>query len=211
MASDGAGGVILVWYDYRTGTSDLYAQRISSSGQRLWSNDHRISKSILPTTREAMRVDGYGGEFWVTWNENRDYPGHYDVYLQKLDANGQPLWSQDVKVGQALGQDQYQPVVTVDPSGDSVVAWVDRRNVSSDLFAQRFSPSGQPTWAQDVAAVHTSKFYAESGDAVSKKINATNQLILRATLQPKFNSYDGSVNFYLSNNGGTNWQQVKAR
>jgi len=36
IISDGAGGAIIAWEDHRSGTSDIYAQHIDSSGAVLW-------------------------------------------------------------------------------------------------------------------------------------------------------------------------------
>ena len=41
LTSDGAGGVFMVWRDYRKGTnkSDIYAQRLDSLGYPQWQKD----------------------------------------------------------------------------------------------------------------------------------------------------------------------------
>ena len=36
IASDGAGGAIIVWTDVRSSSSDIYAQRVSADGTMLW-------------------------------------------------------------------------------------------------------------------------------------------------------------------------------
>src|SRR5208283_823681 len=37
VISDGSGGAVVGWYDYRSGTElDLYAQRVNSAGSTLW-------------------------------------------------------------------------------------------------------------------------------------------------------------------------------
>ena len=37
ITSDGAGGAIVTWHDYRNGTDDdIYAQRVSPAGAALW-------------------------------------------------------------------------------------------------------------------------------------------------------------------------------
>ena len=36
IASDGAGGAIVTWMDYRSDTSGIYAQRISADGTPQW-------------------------------------------------------------------------------------------------------------------------------------------------------------------------------
>src|SRR6185436_2902719 len=39
IVSDGAGGAIITWYDFRSGAYDIYAQRVSSSGVVQWTAD----------------------------------------------------------------------------------------------------------------------------------------------------------------------------
>ena len=36
IISDGAGGAIVTWYDYRSGNYDIYAQRILATGTVQW-------------------------------------------------------------------------------------------------------------------------------------------------------------------------------
>ena len=35
-APDGLGGMLLAWTDFRNGNSDIYAQRLNSTGAGLW-------------------------------------------------------------------------------------------------------------------------------------------------------------------------------
>src|SRR5690242_11957846 len=37
--SDGAGGVIVTWTDLRSGTNDIYAQRLNAAGVPLWTSN----------------------------------------------------------------------------------------------------------------------------------------------------------------------------
>jgi hypothetical protein len=36
LCSDGSGGAIIVWYDYRADDLDLYAQLVDSTGDVMW-------------------------------------------------------------------------------------------------------------------------------------------------------------------------------
>ena len=88
IASDGAGGAIVTWHDYRSGgTSDIYAQRIAAAGSVQWA----VSGAALCTATGTQQYptivsDGAGGAI-VTWYDNRS--GNYDIYAQRVQANGQ--------------------------------------------------------------------------------------------------------------------------
>ncbi len=41
--------------------------------------------------------------------------------------------------------DHYSPAVASNPSGSFVITWLDMRNCSWDVYAQRYAPSGEPT------------------------------------------------------------------
>ena len=39
IVSDGSGGAIITWQDYRGGNYDIYAQRVNASGAVQWTAD----------------------------------------------------------------------------------------------------------------------------------------------------------------------------
>lgn len=89
------------------------------------------------------------GETVVVWADTRDLD--YDIYIQKLDANGQPVWSLGgVKVCGA-SYDQQFPAVVSDGSGGAIVIWQDGRlgDDGLDLYAQRVTPTGTMAWQAD--------------------------------------------------------------
>jgi hypothetical protein len=88
--SDDAGGVIVTWEDYRSGTSDIYAQRINSAGTRLWTDGGAIVCNYSSyQDRPAIVSDGAGRSI-IVWSDYRD--GHYDIYAQKIDLTGSRQW-----------------------------------------------------------------------------------------------------------------------
>ena len=65
--ADGAGGAIAVWEDRRGGPSAIYAQRVSRSGERVWSaNGIPIGADSTSHTQPRIAGDGLGGA-WVGW------------------------------------------------------------------------------------------------------------------------------------------------
>ncbi len=84
MISDGLGGAILTWQDYRSnnGFADIYAQRINSSGAMLWTaNGVNICNQAAAQRGPKLVSDGSGGAF-ITWFDNR--AGNYDIYTQRI-------------------------------------------------------------------------------------------------------------------------------
>jgi hypothetical protein len=147
---DGAGGAIVVWQDYRNGNTDIYAQRISATGEQLWGD---FGKAVC--TAEASQLapeittDGQGGAI-ITWFDYRGGTGE-DIFAQRLDSQGQALWEKDgVSVCAAPGT-QWYPKVVKDGAGGAIIAWTDGRASSSDnnIYAQRLDATGKTRWAKD--------------------------------------------------------------
>ncbi|OGQ57841.1 MAG: hypothetical protein A3G39_03740 [Deltaproteobacteria bacterium RIFCSPLOWO2_12_FULL_43_16] len=92
IVSDGSGGAIVTWYDYRSGTySDIYAQRIDANGNVLWTtNGMAISTAANNQYYPQIVSDGSGGAI-ITWEDYRS--GNWDIYGQRIDANGNVLWT----------------------------------------------------------------------------------------------------------------------
>jgi len=89
IISDGTGGAIVTWYDYRGGLWDIYAQRLNAAGSIQWQEDG----VPLCTTMEAQMQpqivsDGAGGAI-VVWYDYRN-GSQTDIYGLRVDANGFP-------------------------------------------------------------------------------------------------------------------------
>jgi len=65
ITSDGAGGAVIVWRDWRSGRWDIYAQRINSSGIPLWTGDGLGVRNASPFDAygppDVAGVGGWGG------------------------------------------------------------------------------------------------------------------------------------------------------
>jgi hypothetical protein len=147
MASDGAGGAVVTWYDLRNGSEyDLYAQRVSPAGNVQWMADG-VPVCTAPGDQayQQMVSDGVG-EVIVTWTDARSGPAPdgYDVYAQRLDANGAAQWLPNGVALCSQAGDQGSSTITTDGAGGAIVAWEDRRNVDKDIYAQRVGSDGRP-------------------------------------------------------------------
>ncbi len=141
LASDGAGGAIVIWDDFRSGTnSDIYAQRISAAGAVQWTaNGVALCTDISEQEDATLVSDGAGGVI-VTWDDNRGV--NWDIYAQRISAAGAVQWTADGEVlCTALG-DQWYPTVVPDGAAGAIVAWQDQRSGNWDIHAQRIWADG---------------------------------------------------------------------
>lgn len=153
LCSDGAGGAIIAWDGSREifgieRGPDAFAQRVSSSGQKLWPENKRIVSvgDALRPKQSNVKVlaDGAGGAFFV-W-----ISGNVALDSQRLNANGESQW--DISgVTFAYGQDlKLTSLVTDGADGFIVLSLV--HNVGSDnspIRAHRVIGDGSLQWSSE--------------------------------------------------------------
>ena len=89
IVSDGSGGAIITWQDYRNGTDyDIYAQRVFSNGTAQWAaNGIAISKAAENQEYVTLVSDATGGAI-ITWSDERNGSTNTDIYVQRVNADG---------------------------------------------------------------------------------------------------------------------------
>ncbi len=206
---DDEGNSVVVWVDRQEGS--IMAQRISPAGQPLWSDDITLNATpggFAPLPDLAVLPNGNAIVVWQQLFEKR-----YSIAAQSLDGAGKALWdgsltnSKEVIV--SLQTDGAQrPRITTDAQGNAVVLWQDRRFNNWDVVAQLLSPGGELTWHRDSALVPQENFYFAEGSAQSTSIDQTPMDIADAQLSAIYQANGGALQFWLSNNGGTQWDAV---
>ena len=87
VVSDGNGGAIITWTDFRSSVNgDLYAQRLSSAGVPQWTLDGAAFCTQPGSQYFPNAVtDGAGGAL-VTWQDQRT--PDFDIYAHRLAVTG---------------------------------------------------------------------------------------------------------------------------
>jgi phosphosulfolactate phosphohydrolase-like enzyme len=146
ICSDGGGGAIITWHDYRSGSNnDIYAQRINSNGVVEWTaNGVKISTASSAQIYPQICSDGGGGAI-ITWYDYRS-GSSYDIYAQRVDSNGIVQWTPNgVKICTESGQ-QTDPQICSDGGGGAIITWADCRDADTDIYAQRINSNGIVQW-----------------------------------------------------------------
>lgn len=119
--SDGRGGAIITWQDRRNGNNyDIYAQQIDSSGRLKWESNG-ISICSIKGEQETPQLasDGKGGAI-ITWQDRRN-GDNYDIYAQRIDANGTIQWTTGGMQVCAAAYDQRRPQLLSDNKGAVII------------------------------------------------------------------------------------------
>lgn len=148
IASDGSGGAIIAWADNVGGNTDIMAQHISFLGERKWNGPYavRVCNAAGSQDYPVAAVDGSGGVI-IAWQDGRNGSSNLDIYSQRVNAAGIPLWTANgLPVAAEIGN-QSAPVIDAIGGGGAVMIWTDQRNPSNQtIFAQRLAPTGAPLW-----------------------------------------------------------------
>ena len=161
IISDGAGGAIVTWQDYRNGASnpDIYAQHVLPTGvvDGAWPSDGRVL-CLAAGIQDSPDIvtDGAGGAI-VTWRDDRGGMGS-NIYAQHVLSDGalDAAWPPDGLALCLAGGVQDSPMIETDASGGAIVTWRDHRSgMGSDIYAQHVLSSGavDGAWTTDGLAL----------------------------------------------------------
>jgi len=141
------GGIIALWTDSRNGTSDIYTQRLNSSGESAWMpGGMALSREAGDQERPVAIPDSSSGAI-VCWEDSRN--GEWDIYIQKVTYRGLYAWGWNGLGLCTYSGIQISPVIVNDGSDGAIVSWIDRRDGESDIYAQRVGSDGLFYWDDD--------------------------------------------------------------
>jgi len=144
IATDGAGGAVIIWQDFRTNYADLCAQRINKNGELLWAKDGVLVCGTSGAQSAPVVVDDGVGGVIVVWQDFRRT--YADIYAQRVDGSGKTAWERSgIALCNAPGHESF-PVITGNGAEGAIVAWVDTRNGNNDVFAQQVDGNGTVQW-----------------------------------------------------------------
>ncbi len=151
-ASDGAGGLFVVWTNVVESQFRVAAQRVSPGGARLWRDDGVracLAQSVQGSPAVVAAGDGGAFVFWVDYRHDDGTYTALDVYGQRLTADGRRAWGPGgIPLCGADGS-QRNIVAASDGAGGAYVAWVDTRDTFDDIYAQRVDVDGSLLWGDD--------------------------------------------------------------
>jgi len=145
MTDDRSGGAIVAWED----TRGIYAQRVGGSGTVQWMTNGVALSAGASKAMPEITLDGQSGAI-VSWADPRSGPAQYNVYAQRIGADGLVKWATNgvavCAVADTAAATDIHPYIATDMTGGgAIVTWHDSRagGGGSKVYAQRVS-NGAP-------------------------------------------------------------------
>lgn len=175
VVSDGNGGVIISWRDYRYTESvfggEIFAQRLDSSAIPQWDeNGNQINAGALNKGHFRPLIIGTQDHNAIlVWERNNLFLYDYDIYAQKLDGDGSKMWqANDVVVNNTAGTKSFHKVISDDADGALVVwTYLPGTPSTTDIFAQRIDLNGNLLWGNNGIPVCKEKESQSNPDIAS--------------------------------------------
>lgn len=161
---DGAGGWIVAWRDFRSGsgsTQDVYAQRIDGSGNALWAVDGVLVSTVAYSRLDPKVVSDLAGGAYVVWPDARTDPSFHELFGQRMGPGGARLWN-PVGIPMAtqppVPAGQFDPWLVLSDGGcGGRIGWAEPTVPFGipNIRMVRFDAAGQTPWGTRGVAVST--------------------------------------------------------
>ncbi|MFW9865193.1 MAG: hypothetical protein ACFFEN_03770 [Candidatus Thorarchaeota archaeon] len=165
ICSDGFGGVIITWKDWRDEINpNIYAQRVDPNGNMLWTlNGTAVCTAINAQNRPQICNDGNGGAF-IIWEDLRN-GSYYEIYAQRINSSGSPQWNVDGNaICEAISSFPYYPQICSNENGVAIIVWQDNRMTNFNIYTQQIDLTGIKRWASNgviICSAHLDQIYPQ--------------------------------------------------
>jgi hypothetical protein len=145
LTNDGGNGAIVTWMESRSGSTSIFAQRISN-GALMWNPDGvKASANGSAQYFSQITQDGSGGAI-VAWEDFHN-SSHGLIYSQRISVNGYIMWGLNgIPISSSVSSD-FAPLLCSDGTGGAIITWNRLVNDSTWLgLVARISSSGDAMW-----------------------------------------------------------------
>lgn len=139
IAIDSSDNIYVVWADERNGDSDIYIQKFDTSGTAQWGSDLKVNTDTSSEHQysPSLAIDS-GDNITVVWTDERN--GNQDIYGQKFNSLGNPIWPEDVLANMNMdSSNQYNPYIAINPVDDNpFVTWQGDQDGDLNIYISNF-------------------------------------------------------------------------
>jgi hypothetical protein len=115
-----------------------------------------VAVAINAQSTSVACSDGAGGAI-IAWMDDGAGIGQTDIYAQRIDSAGNPLWGVNGVPICTAPWNQANPAITSDGAGGAIITWQDNRaplpfGTQEDIWAQRVNADGDRLWTPALPA-----------------------------------------------------------
>lgn len=120
-------------------------QLIDNKGNLLWGS-HGKTAAIPKGSQLNPKAIANDSSIILSWTY--ELKGDQDIYVQKYDFSGKPLWDKNGNIVINLNNAQFGQKIISDENSGAIVSWFDRRKDSTlaNIYAQRIGYNGTLLW-----------------------------------------------------------------
>lgn len=158
LVADGHGGAIVCWAQ----PSGIGAQHYDASGAALWTPGGVQAVTVTGASSKLRMALTGPDEVMVAWIDPRTSTSDYDLFVQRLDAQGTPRFGASgnaicVATGTpGFPSSEVASSIVSDGAGGAILVWDDHRlgtGAVTDIYAQHINSAGTRLWPANGLAV----------------------------------------------------------
>jgi len=156
IGSTSDGGCYISWFDTRSGSYEVYLQRLDASGYKQWGENGLLISSNPQNTWIVdydLKVD-HNDNAVLVFSDIRN-GGNLNVFAYLITPSGDFLWGNDGVSLSTSTEFQPNPNVTETNDGNFVVTWI-ISSTPSKVALQMLSPNGDKLWGTNPVLIESS-------------------------------------------------------
>lgn len=179
IESDGANGCFIAWHDDRNNDMDAssFVQHVNSDGSIGFTDDgiELSTQSSRENYYPKIAFNTSTWELYVYWMETDSNQIQRGLYGQKLDAEGNRLWTDNGKPIIEISDDAVSPISARIAGDDVIVCFEESASAANALVkAAKLDVDGEFVWNTDIvtlcsvasAKVHSEASYFANGQMI---------------------------------------------
>lgn len=148
---DNSDNAYIEWTDTRNSISSIYIQKIDKGGTKLFAGDVMVNTQSSDNSYSGDICMDANNNIYVTWIY--DSGANKKVFIQKFNDVGVKQTSGDIYVNaEDVIANRYSPSILCANESNVYVSWSDDKNTNKDIYTQKFSPSLEKYWTNELRA-----------------------------------------------------------
>lgn len=153
ITSDGGGGAILAWLDYRASQPQIYGQSLDGAGAAQWTTNGKLLADYTGGITTAFPVGiapaPLGGAVILVQQQTLNlitFEFWDKLHALRINSLGLPQWGAQGFTVLDASSLVLSPHIVDDGAGGVYVAWSDTRGLGLDIYGQHIDNTGTGLW-----------------------------------------------------------------
>jgi hypothetical protein len=136
--------IYVFWRETNSAQSQygVYGQRIDSDGNRAWGSTGLTILPLSSINRTQIRAAMLDGDAILAYNESPSF-GQDTVRISRFAADGSSAWSPMTLIASSIISPKSRLALIDTVNNTAILAWVDERNGTRDIYAQQVTADGE--------------------------------------------------------------------